>query len=98
MKFVLAQDEDQSIKRKWLTQEQIIWDFEERQAGLPVANLCASRVSARPASQKQRQVRPDGRLGGQATAVAEDKNSKLKRLLAYAMLDNAALKDLLGKW
>ena len=27
----------------------------------------------------------------------EDKNAKLKRLLADAMLDNAALKDLLGK-
>ena len=29
----------------------------------------------------------------------EDENAKLKRLLADAMLDNAALKDLLGeKW
>lgn len=27
----------------------------------------------------------------------EDENAKLKRLLAEAMLDNAALKDLLGK-
>jgi putative transposase len=27
----------------------------------------------------------------------EDENTKLKRLLADAMLDNAALKDLLGK-
>ena len=27
----------------------------------------------------------------------EDENMKLKRLLADAMLDNAALKDLLGK-
>ena len=27
----------------------------------------------------------------------EDENAKLKRLLADAMLDNAALKDLLGK-
>jgi putative transposase len=28
---------------------------------------------------------------------AEDENTKLKRLLADATLDNAALKDLLGK-
>tara|TARA_R110002051_G_scaffold213621_1_gene278508 strand:- start:33 stop:158 length:126 start_codon:yes stop_codon:yes gene_type:complete len=27
----------------------------------------------------------------------EDENSKLKKLLADAMLDNSALKDLLGK-
>ena len=27
----------------------------------------------------------------------EDKNGKLKKLLADAMLDNSALKDLLGK-
>jgi putative transposase len=27
----------------------------------------------------------------------EDENAKLKRLLAYAMLDNVVLKDLLGK-
>lgn len=27
----------------------------------------------------------------------EDENAKLKKLLAEAMLDNAALKDLLGK-
>ena len=31
--------------------------------------------------------------------VIEDENGKLKRLLAEAMLDNTALKDLLGrKW
>ena len=29
--------------------------------------------------------------------ILEDENAKLKRLLADAMLDNAALKDLLGK-
>jgi hypothetical protein len=28
----------------------------------------------------------------------EDENARLKRLLADAMLDNAALKDLVGKW
>jgi putative transposase len=29
--------------------------------------------------------------------MVEDENTRLKRLLADAMLDNAALKDLLGK-
>lgn len=35
-------------------------------------------------------IRPNG-------PTLEDENTKLKRLLAEAMLDNAALKDLLGK-
>jgi hypothetical protein len=39
-----------------------------------------------------------GRVGSQAAEGAGDReNAKLKRLLADAMLDNAALKDLLSK-
>ena len=36
-------------------------------------------------------------LRGQASEGAESKNVRLKKLLADAMLDNAALKDLLAK-
>ncbi|SMH26408.1 putative transposase [Mesorhizobium australicum] len=36
------------------------------------------------------------KLSGRSKTL-EDENTKLKRLLADAMLDNAALKDLLGK-
>jgi hypothetical protein len=43
------------------------------------------------------QVWRDGGFGGQAAEELEDENTRLKRLLADAMLDNAALKDLLGK-
>ena len=32
-----------------------------------------------------------------ASSVMEDENRRLKKLLAESMLDNAALKDLLGK-
>lgn len=45
----------------------------------------------------------EGQVGGMDVSEAkrlktlEDENTKLKRLLADAMLDNAALKDLLGK-
>ena len=38
----------------------------------------------------------DASMVGQMNAM-EDENRRLKRLLADAMLDNAALKDLLGK-
>ncbi len=43
------------------------------------------------------------KFGGMAVSEArrlkalEDENNRLKRMLADAMLDNAALKDLLGK-
>jgi putative transposase len=45
----------------------------------------------------------EGQFGGMDVSEAkrlrtlEDENTKLKRLLADAMLDNAALKDVLGK-
>lgn len=34
---------------------------------------------------------------GKRLKALEDENAKLKRMLADAMLDNVALKDLLGK-
>ena len=45
----------------------------------------------------------EAKFGGMEVSEAkrlrtlEDENTRLKRLLADAMLDNAALKDLLGK-
>ena len=43
------------------------------------------------------QVRRAGGLEAKRLKTLEDENTRLKRLLADAMLDNAALKDLLGK-
>ncbi|MET4045502.1 transposase InsO family protein [Bradyrhizobium sp. RT6a] len=40
MKFVLAQAEDQSMKRKRFREEQIIGILKEHEAGVPVADLC----------------------------------------------------------
>lgn len=61
--------------------------------------ICAaSMASATPASTSGK-----ARFGGLEVSEAkrlrtlEDENTRLKRLLADAMLDNAALKDLLGK-
>ena len=39
----------------------------------------------------------DRGIRGEALRSLEDENGRLKRMLADAMLDNAALKDLLGK-
>jgi len=43
------------------------------------------------------QVWRDGGLEAKRLKTLEDENTRLKRLLAGAMLDNAALTDLLGK-
>ena len=40
MKFALAQDEDQSMKRNRFTEEQIIGILKEHEAGVSVADLC----------------------------------------------------------
>jgi len=48
-------------------------------------------------------TRPSAKYGGLEVSEArrlkalEDENRRLKKLLAEAMLDNAALKDILGK-
>lgn len=61
--------------------------------------ICAARTaSATPPSTKWK-----AGFGGMNVSevkwlrTLEDENTKLKRLLADAMLDNAALKDLVGK-
>jgi len=43
------------------------------------------------------EVRRGGRIRGEAPSHAGNDNDNLKRMLADAMLDNVALKDLLGK-
>ncbi len=43
------------------------------------------------------QIRRHGRVGAKRLKALEDENAKLTRMLADAMLDNVALKDLQGK-
>jgi putative transposase len=40
LKFVLAQDKDQSMKRSRFSEEQIIGILKEHEAGVSVADLC----------------------------------------------------------
>jgi putative transposase len=40
LKFALAQQEDQSMKRSRFSEEQIIGILKEREAGVSVADLC----------------------------------------------------------
>jgi putative transposase len=95
LKFVLAPSEDQSMKRSRFTEEQIIGILEEHEAGVPVADLCRKHGVSDASIYTWK-----AKFGGMDVSrlkTLEDENTRLKRLLADAMLDNAALKDLLGK-
>ena len=86
------------MKRSRFTDEQIIGIRREQEAGVPVADLCRKHGLSSPTFYKWK-----ARYGGMDVSEArrlkalEDENAKLKRMLADSMLDNVALKDLLGK-
>jgi putative transposase len=86
------------MKRSRFTEEQIIGILREQETGVAVADLCRKHGLSSPTFYKWK-----ARFGGMDVSEArrlkalEDENAKLKRLLAEAMLDNVALKDLLGK-
>ena len=86
------------MKRSRFTEEQIIAILREQETGVPVADLCRKHGLSSLTFYKWK-----AKFGGMDVSEArrlralEDENAKLKRLLADAMLDNVALKDLLGK-
>ena len=86
------------MKRSRFTEEQIIAILREQETGVPVADLCRKHGLSSPTFYKWK-----AKYGGMDVSEArrlralEDENAKLKRLLAEAMLDNVALKDLLEK-
>ncbi|UJL80381.1 IS3 family transposase (plasmid) [Agrobacterium vitis] len=86
------------MKRNRFTDEQIIGILKEHEAGTPVSELCRKHGVSDASIYKWK-----AKLGGMDVSEAkrlktlEDENTKLKRLLADAMLDNSALKDLFGK-
>ena len=86
------------MKRSRFAEEQIIAILREQEAGVPVMDLCRKHGLSSPTFYKWK-----AKYGGLDVSEArrlkalEDENGRLKRMLADAMLDNAALKDLLGK-
>jgi putative transposase len=86
------------MKRSRFTEEQIIAVLQEQEAGVPTADVCRRHGVSSATFYKWK-----AKFGGLDVSEArrlkalESENSRLKRMLAEAMLDNAALKDLLGK-
>ena len=86
------------MKRVRFTEEQIIGVLREQEAGAKAAELCRKYGMSEATLYNWK-----SKYGGLDISEAkrlkalEDENAKLKRLLADAMLDAAALKELLGK-
>jgi putative transposase len=86
------------MKRKRFTEEQIIGILREQEAGVKTGDLARKHGVSEATLYNWK-----AKFGGMDVSDAkrlkalEDENGKLKRLLADAMLDNTALKDLLSK-
>jgi len=86
------------MKRVRFSEEQIIGVLREQETGAKVADLCR-KYGMSEATLYNWKAKYGGLDVSEARRLKalEDENAKLKRLLADAMLDAAALKELLGK-
>ena len=86
------------MKRSRFTEEQIIGVLKEHELGAKIGDLCRKHGIS-----QQTFYNWKSKYGGMNVSEArrlrelETENGKLKKLFADAMLDNAALKDLLSK-
>jgi putative transposase len=75
------------MKSSHISRDQIIAILEDRDAGVSLEELCRKYGSIRRVeAPKAKRVK-----------ILEDENSRLKRLLVDAMLDNAKLRGLIGR-
>lgn len=86
------------MRKSRFTEQQIISMIREHDAGISAAELCRRHGLSEATFYKYK-----AKFGGMTVSDAqklrtlEQENGRLKRLLAEAMLDNAALKDLATK-
>jgi len=86
------------MKASRFSEEQIIALLREHEAGAKTAEVCRRHGISDATFYKWK-----AKYGGMEVSDAkrlkalEDENRRLKKLLAESMLDNAALKDILGK-
>jgi putative transposase len=88
------------MKRSKFSEEQILAILREQEAGASTADVCRRHgVSSATFYAWKAKYGGMGVSEARRLKTLEAENAKLKRLLADAMLDNTALKDLLGrKW
>ena len=86
------------MKRSRFNEEQIIAVLKEQEAGMPTAEVCRRHGISSATFYKWK-----SKFGGLEVSDArrlrtlEQENSRRKKLLAEAMLDNVVLKDLASK-
>jgi putative transposase len=86
------------MKRSRFSEEQIIAILKEQEAGMATVDVCRRHGVSSATFYKWK-----AKFGGLEVSEAkrlrqlEDENSKLKKLLAEAMLDNAMLKEITSK-
>ena len=86
------------MRQSRFTEEKIIAVLAEQERGLATAGVCRKHGISPATFYKWK-----AKFGGMDVSEArklktlETENARLKKLLADAMLDNAVLKDLLGK-
>ena len=86
------------MRKSRFSEAQIIGMIKEQEAGMSTGEVCRKHGLSQGTFYKYK-----SKYGGMEVSdvaklrAMEDENARLKRLLADTMLDNAVLKDLLGK-
>jgi putative transposase len=91
-------EKETDMRKSRFSEEKIIAVLAEQERGMGTAEVCRKHGVSTATFYKWK-----AKFGGMGVSEArklkslETENARLKRLLADAMLDNAVLKDLLGK-
>jgi len=90
--------EDQQMRKRRFNEEQIVRILKEAESGVSTKELCRKHGVSDATFYNWRK-----KYGGMEVSDAkrlralEDENKRLKKVLAETILENAAIKDVLGK-